>query len=412
MNCLANACRASDRRVFATLRGCLLTILFVGAPSFVSANDQSESFALLVETLDASQGNADVCSALMRGMLSGLDGRRNLSPPQGWTELSEKLGRSDDQEVRELSMRLSQIFGDREATLRAISLLKDRSADERQRRVALRSLLDQQSEEASAALQSLIDEAPFTLDAIRGYAIVANASAPEVLLGRYSRFSPELRRAVVETLASRESYAEALLAAIKQGKVQREDIPAHIARSLNDVLGDRFVEVFGEVRPIAEDREQLLAKYKKMITPDAIDSADAARGRAIFQKTCAACHLLYGEGGNVGPDLTGSNRANLDYILLNSVDPSYDVPDAYKMVQILTVDGRAINGVLAEEDAIRLVLKTAEVPRVVVAKDDIETRRVSPKSMMPEGQLEQMKPREVLDLIKYLRTTEQVEIAK
>ncbi len=382
------------------------------APSFVSANDQSESFALLVETLDASQGNADVCSALMRGMLSGLDGRRNLSPPQGWTELSEKLGRSDDQEVRELSMRLSQIFGDREATLRAISLLKDRSADERQRRVALRSLLDQQSEEASAALQSLIDEAPFTLDAIRGYAIVANASAPEVLLGRYSRFSPELRRAVVETLASRESYAEALLAAIKQGKVQREDIPAHIARSLNDVLGDRFVEVFGEVRPIAEDREQLLAKYKKMITPDAIDSADAARGRAIFQKTCAACHLLYGEGGNVGPDLTGSNRANLDYILLNSVDPSYDVPDAYKMVQILTVDGRAINGVLAEEDAIRLVLKTAEVPRVVVAKDDIETRRVSPKSMMPEGQLEQMKPREVLDLIKYLRTTEQVEIAK
>jgi putative heme-binding domain-containing protein len=114
----------------------------------------------------------------------------------------------------------------------------------------------------------------------------------------------------------------------------------------------------------------------------------------------------------VGPELTGSNRANLDYILLNSVDPSYDVPDAYKMVQILTTDGRAINGVLAEEDAVRIVLKTAEQPRVVIAKEDIETQKISPKSMMPDGQLDQLNPSEVIDLIKYLRTTEQVELPK
>ena len=81
-------------------------------------------------------------------------------------------------------------------------------------------------------------------------------------------------------------------------------------------------------------------------------------------------------------------------------------------VTVLTVDGRVINGVLAEEDGTRVVLKTAEQPRVVVAKEDIELRRISPKSMMPDGQLEQMKKQEVIDLIKYLRTTEQVEMAK
>jgi putative heme-binding domain-containing protein len=97
---------------------------------------------------------------------------------------------------------------------------------------------------------------------------------------------------------------------------------------------------------------------------------------------------------------------------LNSVDPSYDVPEGYKMVLIVTVDGRVINGVLAEEDAARVVLKTVEQPQVIVAKEDIETRSISPKSMMPDGQLDQMKPQELFDLIKYLRTTEQVEIVQ
>ena len=176
-------------------------------------------------------------------------------------------------------------------------------------------------------------------------------------------------------------------------------------------MGASFERVFGKVRPVAADREKLLAKYKKMITPEKLAAADASRGRAVFKKTCAACHVLYGEGGKIGPELTGSNRANLDYILLNSVDPSYDVPDAYKMVTIVTVDGLVINGVIAEENGTRLVLKTVERPRLVIAKEDIDERKISPKSMMPDGQLQLMKTQEVMDLIKYLRTTEQVETA-
>ena len=309
-------------------------------------------------------------------------------------------------------MQLSQIFGDRTAIERALRLVKDTSAEMNRRCTALRSLLSQQDKEASSLLELLLDEPDFALDAIREYAVVENDRAPSVLLARYKQMSEEHRRAVIETLATRQRYAEALLVALEKDEVSRENVPAHVARSLQELLGDRFVKVFGEVRHIAEDREKLLARYKKMLTPKAIANADAYRGRAVFKKTCAACHTLYGDGGKVGPDLTGSNRANLDYILLNSVDPSYDVPDAYKTVTVLTVDGRVINGVLAEEDGTRVVLKTAEQPRVVVAKEDIELRRISPKSMMPDGQLDQMKKQEVIDLIKYLRTTEQVEMAK
>ncbi len=373
--------------------------------------DETESLELLIKTIDTTN-DPGIQASLLQGMISGLEGRRNVAPPKTWGELSQKLGDSEDALVRDLSTQLSQIFGDRAAIGKSLAILQDQSAETNERRKALRSLLSLRSEEASSALEVLLDEPGLRLDAIRGYAMVENPAAPSVLLKRYKKFSPEHQRAVVETLATRKRYALALVAAIEKKRIARDEIPVHVARSLYDTLGARFVNVYGPVKSIGADREQQMTKYKKLLTPAALAKADASRGRAVFKKVCASCHLLYGDGGLVGPDLTGSNRANLDYILLNSVDPSYDVPEGYKMVTVATIDGRLINGVIAEEDGARLVLKTAEQPRVVIAKEDIEDRRNSDKSIMPDGQLDEMKPQEVIDLIKYLRTTEQVEMAK
>ena len=256
----------------------------------------------------------------------------------------------------------------------------------------------------------LIDEPALTLSAIRGYAVVRNDEAPAVLISRYPELNSQQQRAVVETLASRKVYAEALLEALKSNQIQPSAVPSQVARTLKNLLGKRFTAVYGALPVVGAEREHLIKKYKKLCNPAAIAAADASRGRAVFQKTCAACHVLYGEGGNVGPELTGANRANLDYILLNSVYPSLDVPYAYRTVSVLTVDGRVVNGVLAEEDDTKIVLRTPEQPRVVIAKDDIDFRKISPQSMMPDGQLDAMNPQEVIDLVKYLRTTEQVEL--
>lgn len=389
----------------------VLVLLIASTHSISHAIDENESFTLLVETLESSN-DPSVQAALLKGMLSGLEGRRNVTHPKGWTQLSDKLAVSKNAAVRQRTLALSQLFGDKAAVKRALSSVKNPSIEAGQRRMTLSLLLNQQNRDASNLLKSLLDEPAMTLAAIRGYAIIENKEAPSVLLSRYSKLESQQKRAVIETLAARKVYAEALLEALKKKQVSRDDIPAQVARSLNSILGKRFTEVFGNVRTVAKDRTQLLAKYIKLCNQTAIAAADASRGRAVFQKTCAACHTLYGEGGKVGPDLTGSNRANLEYILLNSVDPSYDVPAAYKTVSVLTVDGRVVNGVLAEEDSVRIILKTAEQPRVVIAKEDIEVRKISPKSMMPDGQLDQMDKQAVLDLIKYLRTTEQVEMAK
>jgi putative heme-binding domain-containing protein len=392
---------------------CLFGILLVltSYPLDSQAIDEPESLALLVETLEAND-DAGIRTALLKGMLRGLEGRRNVAAPKGWSELSARLAKSDDANVRDLSTQLSQIFGDRAAVQRALAVLRDSAAEAGVRRTALRSLLTQQNREASSLLESLLDEPALALDAVRGYAMVENPAAPTVLLSRYEKMSPKHRRAVVETLATRKTYARELLKAVQRKKVARDEIPAHVARSLNSLLGEQFVKVFGKVRPVAQDREKLIAKYKKLLTPSRIADANASHGRALFKKTCASCHLLYGDGAKIGPDLTGSNRANLDYILLNSVDPSYDVPAGYRMVSIVTVEGRVLNGVIAEEDGTRVVLKTVEQPRVVILKEDIDVRKVSDKSMMPEGQFDKMKQQEVADLIKYLRTTEQVEMAQ
>ena len=388
----------------------LLGLLFVqGAGKDVLASNDVDSFQLVV-TAVGSTTDTSVQAALLKGMLLGLEGRRSVRAPEGWSTLSTTLACSTSASVRQHALALSQIFGDTVAVASALECVQDSTIAAAQRCSTLSLLLGQQNQEASQLLKVLIDEPALTLSAIRGYAIVRNDEAPAVLISRYSKLNAQHQRAVVETLASRKAYAEALLEALKMNQIQPSAVPVQVARTLKNLLGKKFTDVYGALPVVGAEREHLIKKYEKLCKPSAVAAADASRGRAVFQKTCAACHVLYGEGGKVGPELTGANRANLDYILLNSVYPSLDVPHAYRTVSVLTVDGRVVNGVLAEEDGTKIVLRTPEQPRVVIAKEDIDFRKISPQSMMPDGQLDAMKPQEVIDLVKYLRTTEQVEL--
>jgi putative heme-binding domain-containing protein len=388
----------------------LLGLLFIqGAGEDVVASNDVDSFQLVVSAV-RSTTDTSVQAALLKGMLLGLEGRRSVRAPEGWSTLSNTLACSTSSTVRQHALALSQIFGDTVAVASALQCVQDSSVAAAQRCSTLSLLLGQQNQEASQLLKVLIDEPALTLSAIRGYAVVRNDEAPAVLISRYSKLNAQQQRAVIETLASRKAYAEALLEALKTNQIQPSAVPVQVARSLKNLLGKKFTDVYGALPVVGAEREHLIKKYKKLCKPSAVAAADASRGRAVFQKTCAACHVLYGEGGKVGPELTGANRANLDYILLNSVYPSLDVPHAYRTVSVLTVDGRIVNGVLAEEDGTKIVLRTPEQPRVVIAKEDIDFRKISPQSMMPDGQLDAMKPQEVIDLVKYLRTTEQVEL--
>ncbi len=109
-------------------------------------------------------------------------------------------------------------------------------------------------------------------------------------------------------------------------------------------------------------------------------------------------------GGDVGPDLTGSDRANPDYILENVLDPSASVGKDYTLTTVATTDGRLIAGIVREQIALGLVIQTAS-ERITVPREDVEAIKPSNASMMPEGQLDPLTPQEIRDLFAYLATT-------
>jgi putative heme-binding domain-containing protein len=130
-------------------------------------------------------------------------------------------------------------------------------------------------------------------------------------------------------------------------------------------------------------------------------------GRAVFERTCVACHPLYGAGGKIGPDLTGSNRANLDYILTEIINPSEVMQEGYHLITITTRDGRTLAGNLAAEDDQQVTLRMIGQD-TTITKSEILAREKSAVSLMPEGLLKTLSNDEVRDLIAYLRTTKQV----
>jgi putative heme-binding domain-containing protein len=131
----------------------------------------------------------------------------------------------------------------------------------------------------------------------------------------------------------------------------------------------------------------------------------------MFAKHCASCHKMFGEGQAVGPELTGSQRANLDYVLENVLDPSAVVPNEFRLINFTTKDERVVSGIVLRETKDAVTVRTAN-DTVVLPTSDIAARKQTNLSIMPDGLFDQMKPDEVRDLVAYLRSKQQVPIPK
>ncbi len=385
------------------------------APSFdqlrkaaIKRLDSRSSLNLLTTSLNSTK-NPKVQTALMQGMVAGLAGQRNVAPPAGWGQAMANLSKSSDAEVVKLSLRLGQIFGVKEATQQAIAAVRNSKASTDARRSALQSLVTQRSPEVKGLLPRLLNDKSLQVDAIRAYGAIEDENAPRLILKRYASLDFQAKRATVETLASRKNYARQLLAAIRDKSVPKRDIPTYLARNLSQLLGRSFDDAYGKVGALAQDKAKTIDRYRKLLNDQHMANGDASKGRQVFELVCASCHTIYGRGAHIGPDLTGSNRGNIDYILLNMIDPSADVPDAYKSITINTQDGQVLVGTLAAEDGQRIVLNTVG-QKLTILKSDIKSRTVSKLSMMPEGLLPALPDSQVVDLVKYLQTKKQVAL--
>ncbi|MEO6287798.1 MAG: PVC-type heme-binding CxxCH protein [Dyadobacter sp.] len=362
-------------------------------------------------TLVAAIGKASVNRMnLLEGMRDGLEGRTDIKTPASWNAVYTKLKQSDKKSAA-LALELSRQFGDTEAAKSDLAALVNKNAPVDQRTKALRSLASRQRPELLAELPKLLNDNDLRLDAIRAAAGYDNEPLAKLLIENYPKFNAAEKSEIIQTLASRSKSGWLLTQAISKNTIPKKDVPTYVARQLRRVVGSGFVEVWGPIDHVAFD-EKAYKKYKGLLTDKTVAEASKSHGRMVFQKTCAPCHKLYGEGGIIGPELTGSNRANLDYLLGNILDPSGEIQDDYKMVVVTTRDGRTYVGNVAKETERQVTLRIVGQDAVAINKSDIQTREVTPASMMPSGLLESLSDKEVSELVAYLKTSAQVEVPK
>jgi putative membrane-bound dehydrogenase-like protein len=328
-----------------------------------------------------------------------------LKMPAGWQPVYERLAQSADRSVTDLADAIAVKFGDRRVFPRLRAKLADGGAPLPERERALSVLLDGNDPELATVLEGLIADVALRSRAIKALARYEGADAPGAILPRYASLPASEQTDGLNTLASRKSWGLALLDAVRGGKVPRKDLGAFTIRQLRGFNDEKLTaaieEVWGTVRETSEDKREEIAKLKAALTPDALAAADTRAGRAVFAKTCATCHVLFGAGGKVAPDITGSNRADLDYILENLVDPSAVVGKDYLMTVFALRDGRFVNGLVLRESETAFTVRTIN-EEVLVAKADIAEQMPSELSLMPEGQLKTLTAEEVRDLIAYL----------
>ncbi|VTT96410.1 membrane-bound dehydrogenase domain-containing protein : Putative membrane-bound dehydrogenase OS=Singulisphaera acidiphila (strain ATCC BAA-1392 / DSM 18658 / VKM B-2454 / MOB10) GN=Sinac_5736 PE=4 SV=1: Cytochrom_C [Gemmataceae bacterium] len=349
----------------------------------------------------------------LAGAREGLRGRKALPMPAGWPAVYAKLRDSADRATRENAMALAVVFGDPQALADLRTIARNTSAAAAERVAALETLIAKRVPDLAPVLHEQLTDKATRRAALRGLGAFADPNTPKHVLAAYPALSSDEKQDAVAALASRKEFAGALLDALESKAIPRVDVSAFAARQVF-ALGDpklnaRLKEVWGEVRDTNPKRGELMAKYRAVLTPAYLKTADVKNGRALFSKSCQQCHKLFGEGGAVGPDITGSNRSDLDYLLGNIIDPSAEVGRDYRMSVVRTADDRVITGIIVERTAARVVVQTA-TDRITLSPDDVDGVKDSPLSIMPEGQLDSLTKEQVRDLVAYLMQKTQVDL--
>jgi putative membrane-bound dehydrogenase-like protein len=259
---------------------------------------------------------------------------------------------------------------------------------------------------ASPALREMLrPENPneLQLASVRALSAHDHAEVAELLLAGWSSYSPVLRREVLEALFARTNRVGRLLDAIEHKKIhvgQLEPFRVQQLRNHRDTRLRRRAEVLlaGQAAP---ERQRIVTDYRS-----ALDlKADAARGKALFKKTCATCHRLENEGVEVGPDLLAALRNKTpEALLVDILDPSREVDPRFLNYVVTTKTGRLLTGMIAAETASSITLRRAEKAEDTILRADIDEVQATAQSVMPEGLEMQLSKQDVADVIAYLQS--------
>ncbi len=300
-------------------------------------------------------------------------------------------------------------IGHEASVAEALRLIADGKANPTQRQEAIRILGEVSQPRSVPVLLNVMRTGPKTLQlealtALQRYD--EKQISKEVLAFALDRKTtdPALREGAISLLSSRPAWSLELLQVIDGGKISPRSVSMDIVRKIHLYKDPAIIKLiekhWGKVRA-----STAVEKKREMVRLGTIlkgAKGNATAGKIVFTNTCGKCHKLFGEGGAVGPELTGYERDNLMYWLENIADPSAAIRDEYMTFVITTTDGRTLTGLIAEQDKQTVTLKTAEGQAVRLSRSKIEDLRASLVSLMPEDQLKPLTEQQVRDLFAYL----------
>lgn len=375
--------------------------------------DQNSPAIAEVINAAADQQAEHVRRDMLLGTLEALDGLGTQQPPKTWPKLYMEVAEATDPRLRSIGVKLATIFGDKQAIDNLRKTAMSDSADNNDRREALTSLLQLENGASVDMLHKLVTEdSALRRDAILALGVKNSPATTGVLLDSYASLPQQEKQDAVGVLATRQSFANALLDAIEGGRVKRSDVSAYTLqqlRSFNVVeLQNRIKKLWDSDSAALQKSDEIVA-YQKRMSPEYLAQGSATAGREVFARTCAKCHTLFGEGGTIAPDLTGSGRKKADYVLRNLIDPSAEIDAAYRLTTVLTADGRLFNGFMVHQDDKWLIVRTQDA-KIRLAMNDVDELVKSNVSMMPEGLLRTFTDEQVRDLLVYLASDDQVAL--
>ena len=378
----------------------------------IASQATPEALALVAQAL-ATETDTARQRDLVDALGAALAGRRSLPKPDGWDAVEKAFASHPDALLKTRVLSLSLVFGSTEAPKQLRDTVADAKAPAPARQAALASLLAARDKELAPTLFPLLKDNAMRSAALRGLATFEDPATAAAILDAFPQLPAGERRDALQTLTTRPSYATTLLAALESGRVPAKEMSADLQRNLRNLklpAVDAYLEkAFGKFRELSADKLKEIDHYKKLYWAGGSQPGDALRGRVMFARVCQQCHTLFGSGGKVGPDITGSNRGDLDYLLQNVLDPNAVIPNEYRAWNVDTKDGRSLTALIRSQDARSITLSTAN-ETLTLPRDEVTSMQQGELSMMPEGLLTPLADQEIRDLLYYLTRPGQVPL--
>lgn len=296
----------------------------------------------------------------------------------------------------------------KEIVAKLLTVIENSNAQDQDRIAAARDLVGFRPDDAgtvAAIVQQLGAQTTPQLGTafLQAVQLSKSAKAGDSLTDAMNALTPRLKSVAIATLLSRPDWAKSLLAALKDGSMDLNDLSLDQKQALRSFpdpqirdQADKLLSMSGGL-PDA-DRDKVLQSLAHLTEVEG--NVDA--GRDMFKKHCAACHQHGDLGKAIGPNLTGMAVHPKYELLTHIIDPSRSVEGNYRIYSVVTVDGVVKNGMLASETRTSISLIDTKGEQSNLQREDIEELVASRKSLMPEGFEKQMTEAELTDLLQFL----------